>query len=221
MLHHHFHHDHYHDRRAFAMGRHRHRHGGRHGFGPFGGGFGPGGGHFHGGRKLSSTDLQLVILALLEGGPSHGYELIKTLEERSGGFYVPSPGMIYPALTYLEEADYAAVEPEGAKKRYRLTDEGRHYLGENRETVDALLDGLARAGERMEHMRRFFREEGADNYYGNARGFAEFNAVRHELKMAVKEAMRRAGPSAPEELRRVVAILKRAAAEIRDRDASS
>src|SRR5580698_5224904 len=93
----------------FSMGRH---HGGQ-GFGPFaggwGGGFGRGGG-FRTGRKFASADLHLLILALLEDKPRHGYELIKALEERSGGFYSPSPGMIYPALTYLEEIGHATVE---------------------------------------------------------------------------------------------------------------
>ncbi|MGH8161028.1 MAG: PadR family transcriptional regulator [Gammaproteobacteria bacterium] len=176
---------------------------------------GRGGRGFRGGRRLSSVDLQLVILALLAEGPSYGYELIKTLEERSGGFYSPSPGMIYPALTYLEEADYATVEPEGAKKRYRISDEGQQYLEENRDAAEAILDGLARMGERMEHMRRFFREEDAERYFGGARGFAEFNTARHELRMALKAAVRRKGGAAAGELDRIVAILRRAVAEIR------
>jgi hypothetical protein len=68
---------------------------------------------FHGfrsGRKLGGDDLQLVILALLEQKPRHGYEIIKALEELSGGFYSPSPGTIYPALTYLEELGNSSVE---------------------------------------------------------------------------------------------------------------
>ncbi len=62
---------------------------------------------FRTGRKLASDDLQLLLLALIADKPSHGYDLIKLLEERSDGYYVPSPGMVYPALTYLEEAGYA------------------------------------------------------------------------------------------------------------------
>jgi hypothetical protein len=65
------------------------------------------GSDFPGGRKLDAIDIQLVILALLAEHPAHGYELIKTLEERSGGFYTPSPGVIYPALTYLHEIGHA------------------------------------------------------------------------------------------------------------------
>ncbi|KAG1453732.1 hypothetical protein G6F57_015663 [Rhizopus arrhizus] len=69
------------------------------------------------GRRVSADDLQLMLLGLLEQSPSHGYELIKALGTLSNGFYTPSPGMVYPALTYLEELGYATVVQEGAKKR--------------------------------------------------------------------------------------------------------
>src|SRR4051812_28966729 len=81
--------------RAFAMARGGgfkhwgHQHGGPWGFRE---------GGMPGGRRLSAADLQLLLLALLEQRPAHGYELIRDLEERSGGFYTPSPGVIYPAL---------------------------------------------------------------------------------------------------------------------------
>ena len=91
-MHHHHHFDH------FFGSRHGHR-----GFGRFGKAFmegGMGGRGFGMGRKLGSSDLQLLILKLLAEKPRHGYELIKELDERSKGFYVPSPGMVYPALTY-------------------------------------------------------------------------------------------------------------------------
>ncbi len=73
-------------------------------------GGGMGGRGFGMGRKLGSADLQLLILRLLDEKPSHGYEIIKALDEHSNGFYVPSPGMVYPALTYLEELGFATVE---------------------------------------------------------------------------------------------------------------
>ena len=69
-----------------------------------------GGRAFGMGRKLASVDLQLLILGLLAEKPRHGYEIIKALDERSKGFYVPSPGMVYPALTYLEEIGHATVD---------------------------------------------------------------------------------------------------------------
>src|SRR5215468_10990528 len=114
-------------RRSGCAGR-----GGRHGFGGMRSGFFGRGGigwhDFRAGRKLGSDDLQLLILALLAEKPAHGYEIIKALEERSAGFYAPSPGMVYPALTYLEEIGFASVEAEGAKKLYQITPEGREHL---------------------------------------------------------------------------------------------
>src|SRR6202161_4649796 len=145
-MHHHYH---------FA-GRHR----GHHPFGPFGRGFmeggGMGGGGLGMGRKLASVDLQLLILGLLAEKPRHGYEIIKALDERSKGFYIPSPGMVYPALTYLEEIGHATVEADGAKKLYRLTDAGRSHLDENRATVEAMLTELSLIGSKMERVRRVF-----------------------------------------------------------------
>src|SRR5580704_12862436 len=96
----------------FGRGGHGHGHGGpfggRHGFfGRFGGGFGGKG--FRAARMLASGDLQLIVLLLLKERPRHGYEIIKELEDRSSGIYTPSPGVVYPALTYLEEMSYATA----------------------------------------------------------------------------------------------------------------
>jgi DNA-binding PadR family transcriptional regulator len=207
-----FHHRHCDEAREgfFMIGRHR---GGR-GFGPMGGFMG-GGQEFRTGRKLGSTDLQLLILALLADKPSHGYELIKALEERSGGFYVPSPGMVYPALTFLEEIGHATVEAAGAKKLYSITEEGRTHLEQNRANVDALLAQLAQIGERMESVRKAFAgaegEEGeGDEREFKGRGFREILMARRALKAALHEKKR----SSPEEYRRIAEILLRAAAEI-------
>src|SRR5262249_28874535 len=60
-----------------------------------------------GGKMLADGDLRLIVLVLLEDGPRHGYDIIKALEEKSSGIYSPSPGVVYPTLTYLEEAGYA------------------------------------------------------------------------------------------------------------------
>ena len=129
-----------HHRLQHFFGRH---HGGR-GFGRFGKGFmdaGDKGGRAFGmGRKLASVDLQLLILGLLAEKPRHGYEIIKTLDERSKGFYIPSPGMVYPALTYLEEIGHATVEVDGARKLYHITDAGRAYLDERRPAADAAVE---------------------------------------------------------------------------------
>jgi DNA-binding PadR family transcriptional regulator len=193
------------------MNRHRGR--GFGGFAGFMGGRGFGGDSFRAGRKLASADLQLVILALLAEKPCHGYELIRALEERSSGFYTPSPGMVYPALSYLEEIGYATVEAEGAKKRYSITDEGRHYLEQNRVVAEGILAELERVGSKMEYVRRAFAhhdtatDEGDDLEAGDSE---ELWLARHRLRMALHE---KRGCSAAER-RRIAAILKRATAEI-------
>ena len=92
-------------------------------------------------------DLKFVILQLLDEKPRHGYDVIKELEERSGGRYTPSPGTVYPTLTLLEDMGCAigAVE-EGGKKVYSITDAGRKYLADNRSTVDDVFERLAQVG---------------------------------------------------------------------------
>lgn len=160
---------------------------------------------FRSGRKLGADDLQLLILALLAEKPAHGYEIIKALSERSGGFYSPSPGMVYPALTYLEEIDYASVEAEGTRKLYRITEGGRAHLEQNREVVDNLLRQLKWVGEKMEHVRRAF---GGDDSHAEV---SELRSARVDLRAAIVDKW----GSADEEQRRVAEILKRAADQIR------
>ena len=184
-------------------------HGGRggFGFGPRGGGRGfMGGGGMPGGRKLSSADLQLVVLALLERQPAHGYELIRTVEETSNGFYTPSPGVIYPALTYLEEIGHAAVEPDGNRKLYRITDAGRAHLDANRAAAQTMLDALSRIGERMEQVREAFA--GLDAL--DPRAADDLHRARHALKHALFSTR----DCTPDEARRIAQILDRATADI-------
>jgi DNA-binding PadR family transcriptional regulator len=187
-----------------AIGRHRGGHHGGPGWGHSGSGpFGSDGGRF--GRKLTSNDLQLVLLALLAEHPAHGYELIRTLEERSGGFYAPSSGMVYPALTYLDEIGHTDSVAEGNRKLYTITAAGHAFLAEHRATADAILAALARIGSRMGDVR--------DAFSGAAEtgpGDDALQAARHKIKHAVRA---KHGCS-PEEARRVAAILERAAAEI-------
>ena len=204
----------------FWMGRHgRGRH--REGFRGFGGkGFGGGPGFddegFRRGRKLNAEGLQLLLLHLLAEKPSHGYELIKALDERSSGYYVPSPGMVYPALTYLEELGYARVEAEGAKKLYHPTEEGGRHLEQNREHVAAILEQLERIGRKMARLRQAYAEGEAEEDSEEGAG-REVWLARRELRQVLRE-MRGASP---EEARRIAEILRRAAAEItgRRRDA--
>jgi DNA-binding PadR family transcriptional regulator len=175
------------------------------------------------GRKLGSADLQLLLLALLAERPSHGYELIKALDERSNGYYTPSPGMVYPALTYLEEIGYASVEAQGTKKLYSITEPGLTHLESQRPNVDALLEQLAWIGRRMDEMRKAMAARGDDDaadfdapqaFRGRGRhgaGSSEVRAARRSLKSALIE---KSGATAAEQ-RRIADILERAAAEIR------
>jgi DNA-binding PadR family transcriptional regulator len=209
-MHHHFCHRGYgrfHDEvRAYYLGRHGRR------FGVFAGGFtggmGMGGRAFRAGRRLASGDLQLVLLALLGERPSHGYELIKALEERSGGFYSPSPGMIYPALTWLEEVGYASVAAEGTKKLYSITDAGREYLEDNEDAAAAMLGQLEHIGRKMGRVREIFGGPDEDGPAGESR---EIDAARRDLKQALRD--KRGGSQ--EEHARIAQILRNAAAKIR------
>ena len=102
---------------------------------------------------------RLIALALIAEAPRHGYEIIKLLEEKTADWYSPSPGIIYPTLTYLEEAGYVTASAEGSKKLYTITEEGSAYLEANREIVDAVLDRLSALGERVNRWRQRVRGE--------------------------------------------------------------
>lgn len=172
-----------------------------------------GGRGFGMGRKLGSADLQLLILKLLAEKPRYGYEIIKELEERSKGFYVPSPGMVYPALTYLEEIGHATVQVDGARKLYSITGPGQDHLTQNLASADALIAQFGRVGERMDRVRQAMRDEeaGAEDLGGRHRGgHRELQRALHDLKFALGEKWR----ASTEEQQRVAAILQRAAAEI-------
>jgi DNA-binding PadR family transcriptional regulator len=172
------------------------------------------------GRRFSAGELQTILLALLEERPSHGYELIKTLEERSGGFYVPSPGVIYPALTYLEETGLAEVENDGAKKLYKITGAGRQKVEENRAAIDQTLAKLERIAEGMAFVNRMFdpdqhpggggrrRREEEDDDFGRDDG--NVRAARQLLR----SALRMRHPWSASEAARISGILERAAMEI-------
>jgi len=111
------------------------------------------------GRMLAQGDLRLIALALIAEEPRHGYEIIKLVEEKTGDWYSPSPGIVYPTLTYLEEAGYVTASTEGSKKLYTITEAGRADLAEHRHLADAVLERLAAVGERIARFRRRFGEE--------------------------------------------------------------
>jgi DNA-binding PadR family transcriptional regulator len=100
------------------------------------------------GRFFDSGDLRYIILHLISDAPRHGYEIIKMIESRMSGAHSPSPGVVYPTLTMLEEMGLAAVTIEGTRKLYSITEEGKRELEANRATTDAILQRMQQAGER-------------------------------------------------------------------------
>jgi DNA-binding PadR family transcriptional regulator len=165
---------------------------------------------------LADGDLRIVVLALLEEGPRHGYDIIKALEEKSSGVYSPSPGVVYPTLTYLEEVGYAAAQSEGNKKVYSITDSGRTYLTENRDVAEMTLDGLEKFGRKMAQARSWWegkRGSGRDAPDRDIPGVIdEINEARRDLKAAIASKL-----DAPEaEQRRVAKVMSDAARAIRD-----
>jgi DNA-binding PadR family transcriptional regulator len=102
------------------------------------------------GRVFDQGELRFVLLALIAEAPRHGYEVIKAIEDRLSGSYSPSPGVIYPTLTLINELGYATVsETGGGRKLYTITEEGRAHLAENRATVDAVFARMERASASM------------------------------------------------------------------------
>jgi DNA-binding PadR family transcriptional regulator len=154
-------------------------------------------GRWRGGRMFEQGDLRYVVLKLLDEKPRHGYEIIKALEEKFGGTYAPSPGVVYPTLQLLEDLGYARIVPgaEG-KKTYEITDAGRAYLAENQDAVDSIFERISKLmghflDEPMTEVHAAFRKVGK-SAYGRAS-----DAVQN-----------------PALLKQIAAILERAAKEI-------
>lgn len=195
------------------------------------------GGNFRIGRMLASGDVRLVALYLIEQQPRHGYDLIKAIEEKSAGFYAPSPGIVYPALTFLEEAGYVTSEAQGNKKLYTITTEGRAHLADNREAIESTLSFLQKAGEQMGRFREFAKADWPFNrgeaprqgQGGEQPGpgawhhqpaepadrdlkdvVPELNDARRDLKSAIKRARK----ASEDHQRQAAAILRKAAADI-------
>jgi len=175
--------------------------GGRHGMG--------GGDTMRAGRMLAQGDLRLIALALIAEQPRHGYEIIKLLEDKTAGWYSPSPGIVYPTLTYLEEVGYLTAQPEGAKRLYTITPEGRAHLEENRDFVDAVLERLEAMGERVTRMRR--RAESEED---ERRGPGVSPLVRAAIDNLREVAAKRLEDDAEAEAK-IVEVLARAASELR------
>jgi DNA-binding PadR family transcriptional regulator len=166
--------------------RHQHQHGGHgsgHGHGPRGGGRGP--------KMFDAGAMRYVVLQLIAEKPRHGYDIIKELEQRSGGGYSPSPGAIYPLLSLLADMGHVLASADGNKKLHTITPEGEAFLAENRQFVDAILARLAEGDEQREGLR----------------------GAMHELKHAAIEQARASNHS-PERIEQIRAILRKAVEDI-------
>lgn len=170
-------------RARFNRGRGR----GGPGGGPFGDGFGPPfggppfGKHGRGGRgRVQRGQIRTALLALLEEEPMHGYEMIRRIEERSGGRWKPSPGAVYPTLQQLSDEELVTVAEDGGKRVFSLTDAGRDVAAE--------LDDDD-------------REPWAGG--GDDAGF-ELKAVMRQLVLALRSV---AAAGDPQQLERAVAIV--------------
>lgn len=162
--------------------------GGRGGDGRGPGSAGPGGGRRGGGRQrlLDGETLRLIVLLLLEDGARHGYDLIKAVEAMADGHYSPSPGVIYPALTYLSEADLIVAREEGSKKIYELTEAGIAHLAERRAAAEAAMHALEAIGKRMAQ-KDMGQGLGGDRDIAGA--VPELNAARRALKRTMAAEM--------------------------------
>ncbi len=174
----------------FGSHHHHHRPHGPHGHHPHHGGPGQGP-RGRGPKMFDAGAMRYVVLQLIAEKPRHGYEIIKELEQRSGGGYSPSPGAIYPLLSMLLDMGHVVASADGNKKLHTITPEGEAFLAENRQFVDAILARLAEGDEQREGLR---------------------NAM-HELKHAAIEQAR-AGNHSPERIEQIRAILRQAAEDI-------
>src|SRR6478752_7239299 len=92
-------------------------------------------------RMFESGELRLVLLKLIADEPRHGYDLIRAIEDLTGGEYAPSPGVIYPTLTLLQDMGQIEEAPsKGARKPFQVTDEGRAELEEKSEEIEGLFE---------------------------------------------------------------------------------
>ena len=139
-------------------------------------------------------DLKYVILDLIRDKPRYGYEIIRALEERSFGFYSPSPGVVYPTLQMLEEMGYASAVEQDGKKVYTITEEGRRFLTERKGVADEIRS----------HMRRRWDPE----------NIAEMGEIVGELGRLGKVMRRRLRNIDADKLRRVREVVARASQQI-------
>lgn len=198
-----------------GQGGHPHRPGGPGPFGHFGpwggdddgggrGGRNRGGGPGAGGGRMRRGEARFVLLDALRDSPKHGYEIIRALEERSSGQYVPSPGMVYPTMQFLEEMGLVASDQGGERRVFRLTDAGRAELEAHSAQVEAFWNQVSGpafpAGFQSEI--QFLREE-LDHLRQTVRGGIHPALAREDL--ATIKAVRQGIERCRNEVREIIA----------------
>lgn len=160
------------------------------------------------GRKFSAEELQLMALGFLRDAPAHGYELTRRFSDLSGGYYSPSPGVLYPALAKLEGLALAQVEASGKRKNYLITPAGRAHLRLHADRTRTLFAILRHAARKMAWMNQAGASEAAATA---ATGWLpEFV----EARKALQAALLARDDADHDEQRRIIAILQRAARSI-------
>lgn len=151
----------------------------------------PGSPGTRGPKMFDAGTLRYLVLQLIADKPRHGYDIIKSIGQRAGGAYAPSPGAIYPLMHGLVGQGYVAVSLDGTKKLHSITPEGLAFLDANRAYVDAIAARVSTPGEASDDLRQ----------------------LMHELK-AVVIARGRAGEPDAVRLDAIRAILRQARADI-------
>jgi DNA-binding PadR family transcriptional regulator len=167
------------------------------------------------GRFLAHGDLRFLLLKLISEKPSHGYELIKDIEDRVAGAYTPSPGVIYPTLTLLEELGWVRVAAsEGTRKLFEITPDGLLALDANKATVDDIFARMERA--RAEKAAQ--PETGDDDtmaFWKHRHRAHEAKHALRELRVALQQrALERA--LSDEQVDAIVDIIRDATRKVRD-----
>lgn len=143
---------------------------------------------------FSKGDLKYVILGLLKEKPRYGYDIIRSLEEKSHGFYTPSPGVVYPTLQMLEEMGHATSEERDGKKIYSITDTGLEFLKENKDFANDIRD----------HMSHHWNP---DNFVAIGQIMAEVAKFRKSFPSRIRQA-------SPEQINRITEVISAARQEI-------
>jgi DNA-binding PadR family transcriptional regulator len=152
---------------------------------------------FRGPRQESpfqKGDLKYVVLDLIKDKPRYGYEIIRALEERSYGFYTPSPGVVYPTLQMLEEMGYVSASERDGKKVYTISEEGLKFLDERKDLADEVKD----------HMR----------HHWNPENMGAMGEMIKELREIGRLMGHRIHHEDPERIKRIIEVVSRARREI-------